>query len=56
MLGVERWKKVCRWAIYRVEWLTYLLAGLSPQRPGFDPVLLHVGFMVDRVALQQFFL
>jgi hypothetical protein len=26
-----------------------------PQRPGFDPGSVHVGFMVDKVALGQVF-
>jgi hypothetical protein len=32
-----------------------LVAGLSPRRPGFDPGLVHVGFLVDRLALGQVF-
>jgi hypothetical protein len=39
---------------------TYLVrrfvAGLSPRRPGFDPGSVHVGFVVDKVALGQVFL
>jgi hypothetical protein len=27
----------------------------SPRRPGFDPGLVHVGFVVDKVALRQVF-
>jgi hypothetical protein len=38
-----------------MPWLRRLVAGLSPRRPGFDPWLLHVGFMVDKVALGQVF-
>jgi hypothetical protein len=38
-----------------VPWLRRLVAGLSPRRPGFDPGSLHVGFMVDKVALGQVF-
>jgi hypothetical protein len=34
-----------------VPWLSWLLSGLSPQRLRFDPVLVHVGFVVDKVAL-----
>jgi hypothetical protein len=30
-----------------------LAAGLPPQRPGFVPGSVHVGFVVDRVALGQ---
>jgi hypothetical protein len=36
-----------------VPWLRRLVAGLSPRRPGFDPSPVHVGFMVDKVALGQ---
>jgi hypothetical protein len=36
-----------------VPWFRRLVAGLSPWRPGFDPGLIHVGFVVDKVALGQ---
>jgi hypothetical protein len=36
-----------------VLWLTRLVAGISPQKPGFDPGSVHVGFLVDKVALRQ---
>jgi hypothetical protein len=36
-----------------VSWLRRLLAGLSPQRPRFDPRLVHVRLVVDEVALGQ---
>jgi hypothetical protein len=36
-------------------WLRRLVAGLSPWRPGFDPGSLHVGFVVEKVALGQVF-
>jgi hypothetical protein len=39
-----------------VPWLRSLVAGLSPRRPGFAPGSIHVGFVVDRVALGQVFL
>jgi hypothetical protein len=39
-----------------VPWLKRLVAGLSPRRPGFAPGSIHVGFMVDSVALGQVFL
>jgi acyl-CoA thioesterase len=32
------------------------VAGLSPWRPGFVPRSIHVGFVVDKVALGQVFL
>jgi hypothetical protein len=38
-----------------VPWLRRLVAGLSPRRPGFDPGSVHVGFVVDKVALEQAF-
>jgi hypothetical protein len=34
-----------------VPWLRRLAAGLPPRRPGFDPGPVHVGFVVDKVAL-----
>ena len=42
--------------LYHMQWLRRLVAGLSPQRPGFDPGSVHVGFMVDKVALGHVFL
>jgi hypothetical protein len=38
-----------------VQWLRRLVAGLLPRRPGFDPGSVHVGFVVDKVALGQVF-
>jgi hypothetical protein len=38
-----------------VLWLRQLVAGLSLQRPGFDRKSVHVGYMVDKVALGQVF-
>ena len=38
-----------------VLWLRRLVAGLPPRRPGFDPGSVHVGFVVDKVALGQVF-
>jgi hypothetical protein len=34
-----------------VPWLRRLVAGISPRRPGFDTGSVHVGFVVDKVAL-----
>jgi hypothetical protein len=34
-------------------WLRRLVAGLSPRRLGFDSGSVHVGFVVDKVALGQ---
>jgi hypothetical protein len=38
-----------------VPWLRQLVTGLSPRRPGFNPGSVHVGFVVDKVALGQGF-
>jgi hypothetical protein len=38
-----------------VPWLRRLDAGLPRRRPGFDPGSVHVGFVVDKVALGQVF-
>jgi hypothetical protein len=38
-----------------VPWLRRLVAGLSPRRPRFDPRPVHLGFVVDKVALGQVF-
>jgi hypothetical protein len=38
-----------------VPWLRRLAAGLPLRRPVFDPGLVHVGFVVDKVALGQVF-
>jgi hypothetical protein len=35
--------------------LRRLVAGLSPRRPGLDPGSVHVGLVVDKVALGQVF-
>jgi hypothetical protein len=32
-----------------------LVAGFPPRRPGFQPGLRHVGFVVNRVAMEQVF-
>jgi hypothetical protein len=39
--------------IKAVPWLRRLVAGLSPRRPGFDRGSVHVGFVVEKVALGQ---
>jgi hypothetical protein len=38
-----------------VPWLRRLVAVLSPRRPGFNHGSVHVGFVVDKVALGQVF-
>jgi hypothetical protein len=38
-----------------VPWLRQLVAGIPPRRPGFDPGSVHVGFVVDKVAVGQVF-
>jgi hypothetical protein len=42
-----------RGTVRAVPWLRRLVTGLPPQRPGFDPGSVHVGFVVDEVALGQ---
>jgi hypothetical protein len=37
--------------VWAVPWLRSLVADLSPRRPGFAPGSIHVGFVVDKVAL-----
>jgi len=39
-----------------VTWLIWLVDGLLPWRPGFDPKPIHVGFLEDKVTLGQVFL
>jgi hypothetical protein len=39
-----------------MPWLRSLVAGFSPRRPGFAPGSIHVGFVVDKVAVGQIFL
>jgi hypothetical protein len=39
--------------VKKVRWWD---ASLPPRRPGFDPGSVHVGFVVDKVALGQVFL
>jgi hypothetical protein len=39
-----------------MPWLRWLVAGLSLRRPRFVPGTVHVGFVVDRVAVGQVFL
>ena len=43
---------ISSWA---VQWLRRLVAGLPARRPVFDPGSVHVGFVVDKVALGQVF-
>jgi hypothetical protein len=43
-------KQAEEWA---VPWLRRLVVGLSPRRPWFDRGSVHVGFVVDKVALGQ---
>jgi hypothetical protein len=38
-----------------VPWLKWLVAGLSPQRPGFAPGSIHVGFAVEKWCWDKFF-
>jgi hypothetical protein len=38
-----------------MPWPSRLVASLSPWRHRLDPEFVHVGFVVDRVALRQVF-
>jgi hypothetical protein len=49
----HRWRRL---VIKVVQWLRRLAASLSRRRPVFAHALVHVGFVVDRVALGQVFL
>jgi hypothetical protein len=42
--------------MWAMQWLTRLVAGLSPRSSRLAPGSIHVGFVVDKVALQQVFL
>jgi hypothetical protein len=33
----------------------YLMAGISPQMPGFNPTPVHVGFVAEKVAMAHDF-
>jgi hypothetical protein len=54
LLRVDR-KPILKY-FWAVSWLRSLVAGISPRSHGFAPVSIHVGFMVDKVALGQVFL
>jgi hypothetical protein len=47
---------LCQVHPHLVPWLRRLVAGLSLWRSGFDPGSVHVGFVVEKVALGQVFL
>jgi hypothetical protein len=49
--GVSEWFTV----VMSLPWLRRLVASLSPQRPGFMHRSDHVGFVVDKVALERVF-
>jgi hypothetical protein len=36
-----------------MQWLARLVAGLSKRRPELPPGSVHIGFVVDKVALRQ---
>jgi hypothetical protein len=42
--------------VLAVPWLRRLVAGLPSRRSGFDPVSVHVVFLVDKVAMGHGFL
>jgi hypothetical protein len=51
--GVSKFVPKLISGLWAVPWLRRLVAGLPPRRPGFDPRSVHVGFVVDKVALGQ---
>jgi hypothetical protein len=38
-----------------MPWLRRLVVGLPPRTPGSDTGLVHVGFVVDKVTMEQVF-
>jgi hypothetical protein len=38
-----------------LPWFRRAIAGFSPLRPGFDPTLVRVKFVVDKMGLEQVF-
>jgi hypothetical protein len=44
-----------RFSVRVVPWFRRLVAGFSPRRTGFAPGSVHVGFVVDKVAMGQVF-
>jgi hypothetical protein len=54
--GISNLMTAIRWCqskvdVRAVSWLRRLVAGLPPRRPEFDPGSVHLGFVVDKVAL-----
>jgi hypothetical protein len=47
-------EQIVTWAVV-VPWLRQLVAGLPPRRSTFDFGSVHVGFLVDKVALGRVF-
>jgi hypothetical protein len=39
-----------------MQWLGHIAAGLSPWRAKFNLIPVHVGFVMDKVVLEQIFL
>jgi hypothetical protein len=37
-----------------MSWIKCLVAGLSPQKTGLNLISVHVGYVVDKVALRRF--
>jgi hypothetical protein len=56
LFDVRMYMEKCIPGTRAVPWLRRLVAGLSPRRPVFAPKSVHVGFVVDKVALGQGFL
>jgi hypothetical protein len=52
-------RAVTRKAVLKIKalpWLRRLVAGLLSWRPGLNPGLVHVGFVVEKVSLEQAFI
>jgi hypothetical protein len=49
--GLRCKKRASNRLCYAMPWLRQLVAGLLPRKPGFPPVSVRMGFVMDRVAL-----
>jgi len=50
-----RLRKLAFFRMLAITWLRELVTLLSPRRPGFVPRPIHVGFVIDKMALRQVF-
>jgi hypothetical protein len=51
-MGLCNFNSILIWSV-TAPWLRRLLSACSPRRPDFSPSPVHVGFVVDKVALGQ---